>query len=364
MATEESITQEINLDTGAPALLHRQLGSEIERLIRTGRLGPGDRLPTAQAFSAGCGISLTTVSRALTDLGKAGLLTAKPGSGTYVAQSRLPTTEILVVHRELSPDSDRRAFDAQVVEGMQTAYGAAPRRFLSSYVTPQSFVANEILAAARARCVDGLALVGRLDECALEAGRLAREIPCVCIAAYPISAEAGAVLVNPQGILASQLRSRYDAGQRSFAYVGMGQIHGRAEEMFCCFQRTMNELGVEARSWVMSFDAPYRRAYYDCRRDFLKGVGPLEPGTSVVMYHPQLADDLSPALRGGLDMISYTESRQTLAKYRNRVTILYGGVELQARAAVSLLEAIRRGEKAGQRCVRIGPEVYGPGGAS
>ena len=66
--------------------------ARVKREIRSGRLGPGARLPTEQALMAALGVSRTVVREAVAALRADGLITTRQGSGAYVAAdvSRVP----------------------------------------------------------------------------------------------------------------------------------------------------------------------------------------------------------------------------------------------------------------------------------
>src|SRR2546423_501481 len=50
------------------------------------RMSPGERLPSTRELTARYGVSPVTLSRALAALAAEGVLVARPGSGTYVAE--------------------------------------------------------------------------------------------------------------------------------------------------------------------------------------------------------------------------------------------------------------------------------------
>ncbi|WP_431043098.1 PLP-dependent aminotransferase family protein [Streptomyces sp. P1-3] len=87
-------------EVGAGADLHLVLdgaGSRREQLMRalrdavsSGRLAPGTRLPPYRSFAADLGIARNTVGEAYAELVAEGWLTARQGSGTYVARRALP----------------------------------------------------------------------------------------------------------------------------------------------------------------------------------------------------------------------------------------------------------------------------------
>ena len=64
--------------------LHEQIADKIQELIVTRELQPGDRLPPERELAKTLGVSRPTVREALRLLQHWGLVTMKPGSGTYV----------------------------------------------------------------------------------------------------------------------------------------------------------------------------------------------------------------------------------------------------------------------------------------
>jgi GntR family transcriptional regulator len=68
----------------APDPLYLQVYGAITDAIRSGRLQPGDRLPTERQFSEQLGVSRATVRRALKRLVDEGLVEASVGRGSFV----------------------------------------------------------------------------------------------------------------------------------------------------------------------------------------------------------------------------------------------------------------------------------------
>ncbi|MBD2103972.1 PLP-dependent aminotransferase family protein [Leptolyngbya sp. FACHB-261] len=76
----------ISLDPQQPLPLHRQLYAELRQAILTGRLTPGQRLPSTRSFAQLLGISRATVTLSYEQLLSEGYLQAVVGSGTFVCQ--------------------------------------------------------------------------------------------------------------------------------------------------------------------------------------------------------------------------------------------------------------------------------------
>jgi GntR family transcriptional regulator / MocR family aminotransferase len=80
----------LNLDHDSSMPLHRQVYGELRRSILSGRLLPGQRLPSTRSLALTLAISRTTVTQSYEQLLSEGYLEARHGSGTFVCQ--LPDT--------------------------------------------------------------------------------------------------------------------------------------------------------------------------------------------------------------------------------------------------------------------------------
>lgn len=69
--------------------IYYQLFKYFEKQIRSGRLQPGDALPTEMEIAARYDISRMTVRRAISELTSAGMVYTQKGKGTFVARPRL-----------------------------------------------------------------------------------------------------------------------------------------------------------------------------------------------------------------------------------------------------------------------------------
>lgn len=78
---------DLNLDSNAP--IYHQIAQRIERAIRSGALQPGARLESEATTAARLRIGRATLSRAITELARRGLLSRAPGIGTFVTDAAL-----------------------------------------------------------------------------------------------------------------------------------------------------------------------------------------------------------------------------------------------------------------------------------
>lgn len=67
--------------------LHSQIEAQVKLAIADERLGSGQRLPSVRAMAGVLGVHANTVSRAYAALVRDGVLTARTGSGTFVART-------------------------------------------------------------------------------------------------------------------------------------------------------------------------------------------------------------------------------------------------------------------------------------
>ncbi len=77
------VTFTLDPKSGVP--IYRQIQDQIRYGIASGRLRPGEQLPTVRALAVDLAINPNTVIKAYTELERQGVLTTEQGSGTFVA---------------------------------------------------------------------------------------------------------------------------------------------------------------------------------------------------------------------------------------------------------------------------------------
>jgi GntR family transcriptional regulator len=80
----------LDIDPSSPVPLHAQLAERIRLAIATGRLAPGDRLPTVRQLAVDLRVNSNTVARVYMELERAGVLETRRGLGTFVAPGVRP----------------------------------------------------------------------------------------------------------------------------------------------------------------------------------------------------------------------------------------------------------------------------------
>ncbi len=98
----------ISTSDGRP--IYRQIIEQVQFLIASGRLGPGDELPPIRNLAEDLLINPNTVARAYRELEVAGWLTKRQGAGTYVSERGSPLAE-----------AERRRILAERVDGLLAA---------------------------------------------------------------------------------------------------------------------------------------------------------------------------------------------------------------------------------------------------
>ena len=85
---------QIQLDKTGGMPFYRQIIDLVKSGIATGRLKPGDQLPTVRQLAVELSINLNTVSRAYMELELTGLVETQMGSGTFVSDKKVEQDEV------------------------------------------------------------------------------------------------------------------------------------------------------------------------------------------------------------------------------------------------------------------------------
>jgi GntR family transcriptional regulator len=100
----------ISPNDGVPIYL--QIVSQVKYLVAAGRLSEGDEIPPSRALAAQLLVNPNTVARAYLELERAGVVSKRHGSGTYVSAGGSP-----LARRERLKILTERA-DALLVEAL------------------------------------------------------------------------------------------------------------------------------------------------------------------------------------------------------------------------------------------------------
>ena len=75
---------QLSREARAPAFL--QIVDQIKHQMATGRLQPGEQLPTIRQLAADLGVNRNTVARAYRELAREGVISTQRGRGTFVSE--------------------------------------------------------------------------------------------------------------------------------------------------------------------------------------------------------------------------------------------------------------------------------------
>lgn len=88
------------LDPGSDVPLGVQLSWRLRALVLTGRLNPGEQLPSLRRVAGWAGVNVNTVRSVYESLEEEGLIVSQQGRGTFVAESVVPEPELEAVALE------------------------------------------------------------------------------------------------------------------------------------------------------------------------------------------------------------------------------------------------------------------------
>jgi GntR family transcriptional regulator len=85
-APQEAVNFTLDTVNGAP--IYRQIIQQIEYAILSGRMRPGDRLPTIRSLAVELKTNPNTIAKAYGELEIRGVLATQVGSGTYISDKK------------------------------------------------------------------------------------------------------------------------------------------------------------------------------------------------------------------------------------------------------------------------------------
>jgi GntR family transcriptional regulator len=85
-AAQEAVNFTLDTVNGAP--IYRQIIQQIEYAILSGRIQPGDRLPTIRSLAVELKTNPNTIAKAYNELEIRGILATQVGSGTFISDKK------------------------------------------------------------------------------------------------------------------------------------------------------------------------------------------------------------------------------------------------------------------------------------
>jgi len=108
----------LRIEKGSAVPISRQIGGQIAVLIASGKLKPGEQLPSVRELSRELAVNQNTILRVYERLVAAGLLEMRHGQGTFVAEDA--TSKSLQFHRERLTEELRQVARQGLSLGLST----------------------------------------------------------------------------------------------------------------------------------------------------------------------------------------------------------------------------------------------------
>ena len=84
---------QIHIDSSDGVPIYMQIINQVKHLSASGRLSPGEEMPAIRVLAAQLVVNPNTVARAYLELERAGVVTKRQGTGTYVSESTSSLTK-------------------------------------------------------------------------------------------------------------------------------------------------------------------------------------------------------------------------------------------------------------------------------
>ncbi len=102
---------QIKIDNASERPVYQQIIDQVKRDIALGRLAKDEKLPTVRQLAGQLAINPNTIAKAYQQMEREGIITTRPGAGTYVANLDSELSES-VKKKLISEDLERAAIDA------------------------------------------------------------------------------------------------------------------------------------------------------------------------------------------------------------------------------------------------------------
>ena len=116
---------EIDFRSGIP--IYVQIVERIKEMIASGRIEPGDQLPTVRTLAQELRVNFNTIARAYRVLDESGIISTQQGRGTYIME--MPSPEVsesiqkkaleALIHRFLTDAERLNASPEELIETLK-----------------------------------------------------------------------------------------------------------------------------------------------------------------------------------------------------------------------------------------------------
>ncbi|EEF60130.1 GntR family transcriptional regulator [Pedosphaera parvula] len=81
---------QIHISSADGVPIYVQIANQVKHLVASGRLAPGEEIPPIRVLAEQLVVNPNTVARAYLELERAGVVTKRHGSGTYISDAHSP----------------------------------------------------------------------------------------------------------------------------------------------------------------------------------------------------------------------------------------------------------------------------------
>lgn len=261
----------------------RAIADQYRADIESGKLGPGDRLPSDAALSELCGVSRVTAHRALAELHRLGLVTREGRKGTIVAEREDKTTGRIALVLDqvvLKRDFPRADLLGGIHEGLGRDYGLL-------WCDSMLSVDREIEFLRRMpNESDGLLCwpTGHPKTKMVLKELANRKVPLVCLDRVPDDINLNAVISDSVEATERALNFLIERGHKRIALFTFDKPHvSTVVERTATYDRVMAEHGIPTQGLVRRFPAVlefdesqwFHQAIQDALFAMVKGNSPI-----------------------------------------------------------------------------------------
>jgi DNA-binding LacI/PurR family transcriptional regulator len=335
---------DIETDRAGTEPLHRQLYTGLKKAILSGTYSDRERLPGVSAICSQLNLSIGTVTRALNEIEREGLIKSRRGAGIFVSP-QVYSIEVIVPFfpiESISPDGtlgSYQRFIVQFMRGLRDPLHNTQYRLSLTYMSGASPSASEIINICNARRALGLIEYRSSPELLEELTEVSVNIPVVSIARDVRAASLGNVYCNPEKQLQAMIESRLKQNIPRIVFACRKidiEADNAYKSIFDSYKRICRKLSMESIVFLSEINEVKGAV-----EDIVKRLN-LRAGDVAATTSPDIGNALYEAMPG-IDIIAYTENSYSLQIYSKSISLLYLGIDRIASEAVKLLISSKTG---------------------
>jgi len=354
-----------------------QIAGFLERAMADGVLAPGDRLPPQRELAALLGVDLTTVTRALAEARRRGLVEPRGSLGTFIAAPTFELAQAVDLSMNVPPPPEGIDFADMLRRGLAQVTLRADANLLMTYqlgggTLPDRVAGAQWLAPMLGDVPHDRVIASPGAQSALAALMLCRTTPGAAIAAEPLiypgvrgaAAELGrhvvTIATDDDGMRPDALDAACSTGNVQLIYLNPTlqnpTTHTMPEARRREIARVARQHGVliveDDPYWLLTPDAP-------------PPVAAIAPAQTV--YIATLAKCLSPGLRTAYVVAPDRELQESILAALRAITLMASPIAtalatqwIRDGSAAELLAGIRTEAAARQQIARQWLAASGP----